>query len=176
MKLIILDRDGVINHDSFDYIKTPDEWLPITGSLDAIARLTQCGYTIAVATNQSGISRGLYDEAMLNRIHDKMRHLVALEGGSIDSIWHCPHLPDFGCICRKPSPGMLHSIAEHYSVNDLCDVNYIGDRVTDIQAAKRARAKPILIQSPMTDSDGLAEHGEVPCYRRLSDAVSVILT
>ena len=106
MKLIILDRDGVINHGSEHYIKTPDEWLPIAGSLTAIAELKQAGFTIAVATNQSGIARGLYDEAILTAIHDKMQQQVAAHGGHIDKIVHCPHMPDAGCACRKPQPGL----------------------------------------------------------------------
>ena len=110
MKLVILDRDGVINHDSASYIKSPDEWKPIPGSLEAIARLTQSGYSVVVATNQSGIGRGLFEMATLNAIHDKMHRALAQLGGRIDALFYCPHAADAKCDCRKPKPGMIEEI------------------------------------------------------------------
>ena len=114
MKLIILDRDGVINHDSDAYIKSPDEWLPISGSLEAIARLSHAGYRIAVATNQSGVGRGYYSLATLANIHEKMNQAVRAAGGLIDVIFFCPHVPDEACECRKPKPGLFYQIAEYF--------------------------------------------------------------
>ena len=144
MKLVILDRDGVINHDSDLYIKSPDEWKPIPGSIDAIARLTQWGYRVVVATNQSGIGRGLFDMDALNAIHDRMLKAVALAGGRIDSIFFCPHAADSTCECRKPRPGMLREVAQRYST-DLKDVPAVGDSLRDLQAAAAVGAQPILV-------------------------------
>lgn len=170
MKLIILDRDGVINHDSMHYIKNPQEWLPIEGSLQAVADLTALGYTIAVATNQSGVSRGYYDLDTLKTIHQKMCALIAEKGGHIDKIWYCTHLPSQGCSCRKPEPGMLLSIAAHYQV-DLSDVYFIGDRVTDIQAGLKAGAKPLLIESQMTDTLSLEDYPQIERFSSLASLV-----
>ncbi len=144
MKLIILDRDGVINHDSDKFIKSPDEWRPIPGSLEAIARLTQWGYRVVLATNQSGIGRGLFDMATLNAIHDKMNRAVSLAGGRIDAIFFCPHAADSTCDCRKPRPGMLQEIAARYNA-DLRGVPAIGDSLRDLQAAAAVGAQPILV-------------------------------
>ena len=170
MKLIILDRDGVINHDSMLYIKSPQEWLPIAGSLQAIADLTALGFTIAVATNQSGVSRGYYDLDTLEAIHAKMCTLIAEKGGFIDKIWYCTHLPSQGCLCRKPEPGMLLSIADHYQV-DLSDVYFIGDRITDIQAGLKAGAMPLLIESPMTNSQDLEDYPQIELFSSLASLV-----
>ena len=115
MKLVILDRDGVINFDSDAYIKNPDEWRPIPGSLDAIARLTQSGYHVVVATNQSGVGRGLFEMATLNAIHDKMHRAVERAGGRIDAVFFCPHAQDANCGCRKPKPGLLEEIGRRFS-------------------------------------------------------------
>ncbi|MBE7423895.1 MAG: D-glycero-beta-D-manno-heptose 1,7-bisphosphate 7-phosphatase [Zoogloeaceae bacterium] len=144
MKLVILDRDGVINHDSDQFIKSPEEWRPIPGSLEAIARLTQWGYRVVVATNQSGIGRGLFDMDALNAIHDRMMKAVALAGGRIDSIFFCPHAADSTCECRKPRPGMLREIAQRYGVS-LAGVPAIGDSLRDLQAAVAMGAQPILV-------------------------------
>ncbi|GIK25203.1 MAG: D,D-heptose 1,7-bisphosphate phosphatase [Betaproteobacteria bacterium] len=144
MKLVILDRDGVINHDSDQFIKSPDEWRPLPGSLEAIASLTQWGYRVVVATNQSGIGRGLFDMDALNAIHDKMIKAVALAGGRIDSIFFCPHAADSTCECRKPKPGMLREIAQRYTT-DLKGVPAIGDSLRDLQAAVAMGAQPILV-------------------------------
>lgn len=144
MKLVILDRDGVINEDSDDYIKSPDEWIPIEGSLEAIARLTQAGYTVVVATNQSGVARGLFSETMLTMIHEKMQHLVSSFGGKIDHVFYCPHGPNNSCVCRKPLPGLFNQIASYYHTT-LIGVPAIGDSFRDIQAAMAVNAKPILV-------------------------------
>jgi D-glycero-D-manno-heptose 1,7-bisphosphate phosphatase len=144
MKLIILDRDGVINHDSAQFIKSPEEWRPIAGSLEAIARLNQWGYRVVVATNQSGIGRGLFDMDTLNAIHDKMNRAVAQAGGRIDSIFFCPHAADSTCECRKPRPGMLLEIAVRYNV-ELKGVPAVGDSLRDLQAAEAVGATPILV-------------------------------
>ena len=143
-KLIILDRDGVINHDSDQYIKSPDEWRPIPGSLDAIARLNRCGYRVVVATNQSGIGRGLFDMDTLNAIHDKMMRAVALAGGRIDAIFFCPHTNGDDCDCRKPKAGMLEEIAARFSM-DLSGTPAVGDSLRDLQAASAVGAQPILV-------------------------------
>jgi D-glycero-D-manno-heptose 1,7-bisphosphate phosphatase len=132
-KLVILDRDGVINVDSDAYIKSPDEWIPIPGSLEAIARLNQAGYRIAVATNQSGIGRGLFDMAALNAMHMKMHRLAAAVGGRIDAVFFCPHTAQDHCDCRKPQPGMLKMIAERFEV-DPEQTAVVGDSLRDLQA------------------------------------------
>jgi len=144
MKLVILDRDGVINHDSDLYIKSPDEWQPIAGSLEAIARFTQAGYHVVVATNQSGLGQGLFDMTALNAMHEKMHKAVNQLGGRIDAVFFCPHVKDAGCACRKPQPGMLLEIAERFKVA-LADVPAIGDSLRDLQAARAAGARPILV-------------------------------
>ncbi len=143
-RLVILDRDGVINHESEDFIRTPAEWVPIEGSLEGIARLTRAGYTVAVATNQSGIGRGLIDRAALEAIHRKMRRAVADAGGAIDRIAYCPHAPEDGCDCRKPRPGLLRELAAHYGVS-LAGVPFIGDTERDIDAALAVGARPMLV-------------------------------
>ena len=144
MKLIILDRDGVINHDSDQFIKTPEEWKPLPGSLEAIARLCQAGYRVVVATNQSGVGRGLFDMPTLNAIHEKMHKACAQAGGRIDAVFFCPHAADTGCDCRKPKSGMIAEIAERYSMN-LQGVPSVGDSLRDLQASARLGAQPILV-------------------------------
>ena len=131
MKLIILDRDGVINQDSDAYIKSLDEWIPLPGSIDAIARLSKAGWTVAVATNQSGIGRGYYDEATLQAMHDRLRQLVAEQGGKVDLIRYCPHAPDAGCDCRKPLPGLFRQIADDLGqpLNGVHPIWYVPARV-----------------------------------------------
>jgi D-glycero-D-manno-heptose 1,7-bisphosphate phosphatase len=144
MKLIVLDRDGVINFDSDQFIKSPEEWKPIPGSLEAIARLCQADYRVVVATNQSGVGRGLFDMHTLNAIHDKMHKAVALAGGRIDTIFYCPHTVDADCHCRKPKPGMLEDIATRYNVN-LQGVPAVGDSLRDLVSAAKAGAQPMLV-------------------------------
>ncbi|AZL66222.1 MULTISPECIES: D-glycero-beta-D-manno-heptose 1,7-bisphosphate 7-phosphatase [Pseudomonas] len=146
MKLLILDRDGVINHDSDAYIKSLDEWIPIPGSIEAIAQLSKAGWTVAVATNQSGIARGYYSLATLEAMHARLRALVAEQGGEVGYIVHCPHGPDEGCECRKPKPGMLRAIAEHYQV-PLTDVWFVGDSKGDLEAALAVDAQPVLVKT-----------------------------
>jgi D-glycero-D-manno-heptose 1,7-bisphosphate phosphatase len=176
MKLVILDRDGVINHDSDNYIKSPDEWVPIPGSLDAIARLHQSGFQIAVATNQSGIARGFFDIATLNAMHNKMHLLVTQSGGYIDGIFYCPHGPSDNCHCRKPLPGLLLQIARRFSAN-LDEVYFVGDSQSDIQAARNAGARPVLVRTgkgSKTESK-LKADDNIPVFDDLS-AFSVYLT
>jgi D-glycero-D-manno-heptose 1,7-bisphosphate phosphatase len=144
MKLAILDRDGVINYDSEHYIKSPAEWRPIPGSIEAIARLNQHGYRVAVATNQSGIGRGLFDMATLNAINDKMMELVFRQGGRIDALFFCPHTAVEGCNCRKPRTGMLEEIAVRFHA-ELKGVPVIGDSLKDMQAADSVGAQPVLV-------------------------------
>ncbi len=144
MKLVILDRDGTINQDSDQYIKSPAEWKPIPGSLEAIARLTQGGWRIVVATNQSGLSRGLFDMSTLNAIHAEMHRAVGQAGGRIDAIFFCPHAADSNCECRKPRPGLLREIGTRFDV-DLKGVPMIGDSLRDVAAAAAAGAKPWLV-------------------------------
>ncbi|MGI9308494.1 MAG: D-glycero-beta-D-manno-heptose 1,7-bisphosphate 7-phosphatase [Gammaproteobacteria bacterium] len=143
-RLIILDRDGVINHDSDAFIKSPDEWRPIEGSADAIGALSAAGFTVAVASNQSGIARNLFDRRTLYSIHDKMRRVVRAHGGDIDRIVFCPHGPGDGCDCRKPEPGMLLKLSHHYGV-PLDRVPVIGDSLRDLDAALAVNARPILV-------------------------------
>ena len=144
MKLVILDRDGVINHDSAAYIKTPEEWKPIPGSLEAIALLNQAGCHVVVATNQSGVGRGLFEMATLNAIHDKMHRALGLVGGRIDAIFFCPHAQDAGCACRKPKPGLLEDIARRFKTS-LRDVPSIGDSLRDLEASAAVGARPMLV-------------------------------
>ena len=146
MKLIILDRDGVINRDSDDFIKSVDEFVTLPGSVEAIARLNQAGYRVAIATNQSGIARGYYDIDTLNAMHEKLRAELALHGGSIDMIAYCPHGPDDACDCRKPLPGMYHEIARRFDIS-LNGVPVVGDSLRDLQAAQAVEAMPILVRT-----------------------------
>lgn len=144
MKLIILDRDGVINYDSDQFIKSPQEWRPIEGSMEAIALLNQWGWRVVVCTNQSGIGRGLYGMDTLNAIHDKMIKAVAHVGGSIDAVFFCPHTNADNCDCRKPKPGMLKEIAARYNL-DLAGVPVVGDSLRDLESAVAVGAQPILV-------------------------------
>ena len=144
MKLLILDRDGVINFDSEKFIKSPDEWKPIPGSLEAIARLTQNGWHCVVATNQSGLGRGLFDMASLNAMHNKMHRAVNHVGGRIDAIFYCPDTDASKSFCRKPNPGMFHAISERFNTS-LKGVPAVGDGLRDLQAAHAVGARPILV-------------------------------
>lgn len=144
MKLIILDRDGVINQDSDAFIKSPDEWIPIPGSLEAIARLTKAGYSVVVATNQSGLGRKLFDITTLNAIHQKMQASVKALGGSIPAVMFCPHLPTDNCDCRKPKAGMFLTIGKRFDV-DLAGIPAVGDSLRDLQAGFLAGCKPYLV-------------------------------
>ncbi len=144
MKLVILDRDGVINEDSAQFIKSPEEWRPIPGSLDAIARLNQWGYRVVVATNQSGVGRGLFDMDTLNAIHDKMIRALAQVGGRLDGIFFCPHAADSTCTCRKPRAGLLLEISQRFNLS-LHEVPSIGDSLRDLEASAVVHAQPILV-------------------------------
>ena len=144
-KLVILDRDGVINEDRIDkYVKSPDEWIPIPGSLEAIAKLNQAGYTVVVVSNQSGLGRGLFDQATLEKIHEKMQEALQQAGGKIEKIYICPHLPDDQCECRKPKIGLLKKIEEDFFV-DLTQVYYVGDKYIDYLTAKNAQCPFVLV-------------------------------
>ncbi len=173
MSFIMLDRDGVINYDSKGYIKSPDEWQVIPGSFDAISQLTQAGYRIGVASNQSGIARGLYTEETLAAIHQKMMAGVEQAGGRIDKIVYCPHMPDAGCACRKPSPGMLYEIADFFG-SKPAGYYFVGDRKTDVLAARACGAIPLLIESQMT-AEGEADLGELETFPSLLEVVNFIL-
>lgn len=145
-RLVVLDRDGVINHESADFVKSADEWRPLDGSIEAIAALTRGGFRVAVASNQSGLARGLFDYGALYAMHQKMRDLVSAAGGRIDHIVICPHGPDDGCDCRKPQPGLLLQVGEHFDM-EMQNVPFIGDSVRDLQAALAAGARPILVRT-----------------------------
>ena len=151
MKLVILDRDGVINEDSDAFIKSPAEWVPLPGSLEAIARLNRAGYTVAVASNQSGLARGLFDQAALEAMHNKFRKLLAAAGGEVATIKYCPHGPHDHCDCRKPKPGLLHQIANTLEA-DLKAIPIIGDSLRDLQAAEAVGAQPVLVRTGKGES------------------------
>lgn len=175
-KFVLLDRDGVINIDSDDFIKSPAEWQPISNSLKAIARLHQAGYKVIVITNQSGVGRGLYSDADLTAIHLKMQQLVQAAGGKISHIYYCPHLPTAECNCRKPKAGMLLQFAQDYNAN-LSDCYFIGDSLRDLQAGFAANAKPILVKTgngaaTLTNNPDL----DIPIFETLYDASDFILS
>ncbi len=143
-RLAILDRDGVINVDSDDYVKTPDEWVPLPGSIEAIARLKAAGWRVAVATNQSGLGRGLFDETALQAMHEKLARLLGTHGAALDALVWCPHAPGQGCGCRKPLPGLFHDIAQRLNCS-LEGAVAIGDSLRDLQAAVAVGASPVLV-------------------------------
>ncbi|MBT0962694.1 D-glycero-beta-D-manno-heptose 1,7-bisphosphate 7-phosphatase [Denitromonas iodatirespirans] len=144
MNMIILDRDGVINQDSDQFIKSPDEWVPIAGSLEAIARLNQSGWRVVLASNQSGVGRGLFGMDTLNAIHAKMVEALAQVGGRLDAIFFCPHAADSTCDCRKPKPGLFRQIESRFNV-DLTGVPMVGDSLRDLQAGQAAGCKTYLV-------------------------------
>jgi D-glycero-D-manno-heptose 1,7-bisphosphate phosphatase len=145
-KLVILDRDGVINEDSDSYVKTADEWVPLPGSIEAIARLYKAGYTVVVATNQSGIGRGLFDLDDLEAMHSKLADLLFDAGAQLSGIFYCPHKPDDGCNCRKPAPGLLDAIAKEWDIS-LAGVPIVGDSLRDLQAGLTHQCTPILVRT-----------------------------
>jgi len=178
MKLVILDRDGVINKDSKAFIKSPDEWQPIPGSLEAIVRLNHAGYQVVVITNQSGLGRGLFDIETLNAIHDKMHNQLKMLGGRVDAILFCPHLPDDHCDCRKPLPGLFNQLKKRLNIQ-LESVPAIGDSLRDLQAAMAAGALPVLVKT----GNGLRtlEQSEIldpniPVFNTLNDFVTDYLS
>lgn len=146
LKLVILDRDGTINRASDEFVKSPEEWHPLPGALEAISRLNHAGFHVVLATNQSGIGRGLFDMAALNAVHARMLKSLAAVGGRIDAIFYCPHAPDEGCACRKPAPGLLQHIQERYAL-DLHGVPYVGDSLRDMQAAESVGCAPHLVRT-----------------------------
>ena len=176
MKTIVLDRDGVINHDSDAYIKSPDEWLPIAGSLEAIARLSQAGYRLLVATNQSGVARGLFDLDTLNTIHQKMESAIQQHGGRLDGIYCCPHGPHDNCACRKPRPGLLLQMEKDLGV-DLHQTIMVGDSLKDLQAAIAVGAKPVLV---LTGKGGktlgqISQQQPIDIYQNLADFAEALI-
>lgn len=180
MKLVILDRDGVINQDSDNFIKSVDEFIPLPGSIEAITRLKRAGYKVYIATNQSGIFRGFYNEATLNAMHEKLATLLLEfdpEFSGIDGIEFCPHGPEDHCDCRKPKPGMYLAIAKKAGLSDLSSVDVVGDSLRDLQAAQAVNAKPHLVRTgkgerTIKKGEGLSG---VPVYNNLSDFVNRLL-
>ena len=158
-KLIVLDRDGVINHDSDAYIKSPEEWRPLPGSPEAIARLCNAGFRVAVVTNQSGIARGLFDLSTLAAIHAKMHAVVAQAGGRIDAIFFCPHGPDAECPCRKPKPGLIHEALARFGAQPA-ETWTIGDQVRDLQAGHAAGCRTVLVLTGK--GQATMQRGELP--------------
>ena len=165
MKLVILDRDGTINEDRDDYVKSPEEWVPLPGALEAIARLNHAGWHTVVATNQSGLGRGTFDMATLNAMHTKMNQLLAKQGGRIDAVFFCPHAPDESCTCRKPLPGLFEQISERFGVA-LRDVPVVGDTLRDLQAGVAVGCRPHLVRTGkgarLDDAQLAALCGQVP--------------
>ena len=176
MRLVILDRDGVINEDSDEFIKSPDEWKPLPGSLEAIAQLTNAGWRVVVATNQSGLARKLFDIDTLNAIHNKMYNMVNEYGGVIEAVFFCPHVPKDNCDCRKPKPGMLEQISQRLRVK-LDGVPIIGDSLRDLQAAQAVGAQPVLVRTgkgtkTLYNGDGIEG---IPVYCDLKQAANALL-
>ncbi len=174
--LIILDRDGVINHDSDDYIKSPTEWIPIEGSLEAIARLNKAGHKVVIATNQSGVGRGLYSEEMLAKTHAAMERALVHVGGHLDGIFYCPHRPEDHCSCRKPKPGMLLEIAERFP-DEFNSAIFVGDSLRDMQAAEAVDLKAVLVKTGNGAATMVAseELDGIPIYENLSSFVDDFL-
>lgn len=173
---VLLDRDGVINEDSDQFIKSPEEWIPIPGSLEAIALLRQQGYRIAVLTNQSGIARGLFDLATLEQMHGKMRQLAEAAGGGIDDIFFCPHAPEDGCDCRKPKAGLFEQFARKHQLSPA-GIPAVGDSLRDLQAAQRVGANPILVKTGKGERT-LERNPDLvfPIFANLYEAVQYLLS
>ena len=172
MKLIILDRDGVINLDSDAFIKAPTEWIPIPGSLEAIARLNQADYRVVVATNQSGVARGLFTMPMLNAIHQKMHAAAQLAGAEIDAVFFCPHAADQDCDCRKPKPGMFREISQRYGVA-LKNIPTVGDSLRDLQAGYLTGCTPYLVRTGKGQKT--EEKGGLPPGTRIFSTLSAVV-
>ncbi|MDR0769631.1 MAG: D-glycero-beta-D-manno-heptose 1,7-bisphosphate 7-phosphatase [Burkholderiales bacterium] len=175
-KLIVLDRDGVINHDCASFIKSPDEWRPIEGSLEAIAKLNFAGYRVVVATNQSGIDRGLFDMQTLNAIHEKMYQMLSPLGGRIDAVFFCPHSAQAECECRKPKPGLFRAIEQRFHV-DLTGVPCVGDSLRDLQAAEAVGGLSVLVRTGKGEKTladgGLPEHTWI--FANLAEVAEALL-
>lgn len=162
MKLVILDRDGTINSDSDDFVKTPEEWLPLPGALEAIARLSHAGWHVVVASNQSGLGRGLFDVGTLNAMHTKMLKMLALQGGRMDAVFYCPHTAEDNCHCRKPRPGLFEQIGLRFGV-PLKGVPTVGDSLRDVQAGAAAGCEPHLVLTGKSEKyRGLAPPQDLP--------------
>jgi len=176
MKLVILDRDGVINEDSDEYIKTLVEWKPIPGSIDAMARLYHAGFKLVVATNQSGIARGYYSHNTLASMHDRLQALLAERGAKIDALFYCPHGPDDACDCRKPKPGLLVRAQQSLGLS-LAGVPAIGDSQRDLDAAAAVGARPILVKTGKgaVTLAKMGAHPTVPVYENLSAAADALI-
>lgn len=189
-RLIILDRDGVINQDSDDYIKSVDEFIPIPGSLEAIAQLYQAGYSVMVATNQSGIARGLFTLETLEAMHKKLQLLLAPLGGKIEQFYYCPHAPDEHCTCRKPKPGMIIQIAHDFfsaegsllAEGSLSDVYVVGDSLRDLESGRAAGAQVALVKTgkgmrslKKIAQDNLTEYAQLPVFTDLADFTQQLL-
>lgn len=189
MNLVILDRDGVINHELSDFVKTADECVPIEGSIDAIARLHQAGFTVVIATNQSGLARGKFDLDDLEAMHEKLTTLVEAAGGEISAIFYCPHAPEDTCKCRKPKPGLLDAIEAEFNTS-VEGVPFIGDTLRDLQAGVQKGCKPILVQtgngpatltvlqqaSPVVDDLPLVTLEQVQIFDNLAAAADYLIT
>ena len=174
MKLVILDRDGVINQDSSDYIVNPEAWQPCPGALEAIARLHRSHYRVIVATNQSGLARGLFDVDMLHRIHHKMIAQVNEKGGQIEAIFFCPHHPEDGCQCRKPRPGLLLEAASRLGIS-LAGIPFVGDKESDLAAARAVNALPVLVRGATPDDEARSRHESSLTYDDLASFVGDLL-
>lgn len=174
IKLIVLDRDGVINEDSPNYVRSPEEWHAIPGSLEAIAKLNNHGYKVVVATNQSGVGRGYYSLETLDEIHNKMLKELQNAGGKIDHIFFCPHTPEDNCECRKPKPGLLLQAANKFDV-DPSEMVMIGDSTRDILSAKNCGAKSIFVKTGYKKEDLIeAEKNKIPAFASLAEAADYI--
>ena len=175
---IVLDRDGVINHDSDDYVKNEDEWIPITGSMDAIAKLHQKDYQVIVATNQSGLARGYFDEVALAAIHQKLNLMVEEAGGLVSAIFYCPHLPGANCQCRKPKTGLFDQAEKELEIA-LADSYLVGDSLKDLQAALAFRMRPILVRTGKGRETELSLKGRIkvdtPVFDNLEAATNWVL-
>jgi D-glycero-D-manno-heptose 1,7-bisphosphate phosphatase len=176
-RLVILDRDGVINRDSREFVKSADEWLPLDGSIEAIAALSRAGFVVAVASNQSGLARGIFDTSALAAMHGKLHDLVAAAGGRVDHIAICPHGPDDDCDCRKPRPGLLHQIGRRFDTS-LAGIPVVGDSLRDIQAAASVAARPILVRTGNgKNTEGILppDLSSIEVYDDLGAAVAVLV-
>lgn len=173
-RIIVLDRDGVINHDSDDYIKSPEEWRALPGSLAAIARLNAAGFEVVVTSNQSGIARGLFDLAQLERIHDKMRAQIGAAGGRLAGVYFCPHLPEAGCDCRKPRPGMLLEAQRELGLDSLAGIPVIGDQRVDLELADAVGGRGILVLTGK-GRQTVTTHGAREVFPDLAAAVDALL-
>ncbi len=181
IRAVLLDRDGVINHDSKNYILTPEQWCPVPGSLEAIARLTREGIPVAICSNQSALGRGYFDASTMQAIHNRMIKAIEAAGGRIAYTAYCPHAPDEDCACRKPLPGLVHEALTHLGLSNLeQDVIFIGDSLRDVQAAVTAGVRPALVQSGHGDDALILREARklyplIRAYPNLAAAVDDIL-